>query len=107
MRQPRKPNASSKQWVRAQDIYVLALTDPSVDSSDEEAIVEYVTEKCDELWLDASMIIDCVRFMHPFDPALQQSQRLIDRWIDELYEDENPPIEELQQFNHQTNEQTE
>ena len=95
MRQRTRPDVPAETWAMSQDIYVLALTDPAVDSSDAESVIQYCTDKAQELCLNEEVTRACVEYMHPFSPAMQQAQMLIDRWIDELYDEENPPIEEL------------
>jgi len=95
MRQRTRPDVPAETWAMSQDIYVLALTDPAVDSSDAESVIQYCTDKARELCLNEEVTRACVEYMHPFSPAMQQAQMLIDRWIDELYDEENPPIEEL------------
>jgi len=95
MRQSTRPDVPAETWAMSQDIYVLALTDPAVDSSDAESVIQYCTDKARELCLNEEVTRACVEYMHPFSPAMQQAQMLIDRWIDELYDEENPPIEEL------------
>jgi len=65
----------------SQDIYVLALTDPNVDSSDKDAVIQYCSDKAEELCLNEAVTRACVEYMHPFSPAMQQAQMLIDRWI--------------------------
>ena len=95
MRQRTRPDVPAETWAMSQDIYVLALTDPAVDSSDAESVIQYCTDKARELCLNEEVTRACVEYMHPFSPAMQQAQMLIDRWIDELYDENNPPIEEL------------
>jgi len=95
MTRPSRPDVPAETWAMSQDIYVLALTDPNIDSSDKDAVVRYCSDKAEELCLNKSVIRACVEYMHPFSPAMQQAQMLIDRWIDELYDEENLPIEEM------------
>lgn len=92
----KQPDVPAETWAMSQEIYVLALTDPSVDSSNADSVIQYCTEKAQELCLNEEVIRACIEYMHPFSPAMQQAQINIDRWIDELYDKENPPIEELE-----------
>lgn len=95
MVQKQKPDVPKETWVMAQDIYLLALTDPDIDGSSEASVIQYSTDKAKELCLNEDIIKRCVEYMHPFQPSMQQANMLIDQWIDELYSEDNPPVEEL------------